>query len=217
MKWFILVLCIACGETPPPAPLKKEPAPFAKELKDHFIWFRTQERQNKAKLSLMNQAMQFCIENPEKTHDELIRWYKLEPSARKNVLVTLGRMRRADDISFFESALKSPEPGVGYAAAQALAENPSSKATEVLIGGLSNSRKKSWKNAMIGLGFRKDPETCDKVMEWVSHEDETRRYHAIRSAGRIGCIGSQELGPIAEKESSEKIKKMIQKLLPAQK
>ncbi len=207
-------MCVACSEEPPPAPVKKEPAPFAKELKDHFIWFRAQERQNKAKLSLMNQAMQFCIENPEKTHDELIRWYKLEPTSRKNVLVTLGRMRRSDDIPFFEIALKSPEPGVGYAAAQALAENPSEKATEVLISGLENPRKKSWKNAMIGLGFRKDRSSCEKVKGWLENEDETRRYHAIRSAGRIGCLDPEELEAVAEKERSEKIKKMIRKLFP---
>ena len=212
----LIFALMACGqaekteEVPPPIKTVEKAMDIApKEVKEHLPWIKIRKNPNKAQRSLQKKAMDFLISNPELSHDTLIAYYRDEPKARKNIVVIIGRMMRDDDLSFLGKALNSPERGVGFAAAQALSESINDEASALLLKGLESKYSDVKKNSLIGLGFRQDVSTCDRVKQHMTDADEIIRFQSIRAAIRIGCREQTDREQLAQKESSEKIMSLL--------
>lgn len=67
--------------------------------------------------------------------------------------------------------------------------------------------------AADGLLLRGGRRHCDGPIAKLAAPDGLVRYHVIQAAERLGCIGREILGPIAERDDNEDIRNLADTLL----
>jgi len=115
----------------------------------------------------------------------------------------LGRIGRVEAVPALNLALQQGLPTTRHAAALALGDMPGEAARQALAAALSSQDRDLVREAIEGLGRRREPQACAALQPLLQDSDAALRFYALRASAECGCLLEEEIRPFAEDEDEE--------------
>jgi HEAT repeat protein len=158
-------------------------------------------------------AAQWLLEHAERAYPRLLALAGTG-TAGPAVVELLPAFDRTESVAVLEALLGGPER-TAWVAGQGLARQRGPEALAALRRGLRHRDARAVIAAADGLAARGDRTACPDLVEAMGHADARVRYHAVQSAGRVGCLSRASLTALAEEDPDADVRELATKLLAA--
>jgi HEAT repeat protein len=129
------------------------------------------------------------------------------------VIEVLPHFGRPDSIALLESILLRGVELVSEPAGQALGRIDHPAAAEALRKGLRSTSPLVINAAADGWMLKDSKAPCLDLTALVTHPDPNVRYHAIRAAAKLGCLGANDFKRLESEDTDPDVRALARQLL----
>ncbi|SRR5216683_3079731 len=161
-----------------------------------------------------DRALAFLLAHPDEAHPRLLALLDPQsaavPVAAVNALPLFGL---ADSVPVLEKLMREGAELISISAGQALGRHSRPEALEALLRGLEDGREETKVAALDGLMTRGDNSVCPVLQKLLDHSSYEVRYHAVKAAGKLRCLTSENLKQIAANDNERDIRELASTLM----
>jgi len=159
-------------------------------------------------------AINFLLAHADESHPRLLAALRANPTAldAPSIIEVLPLFGREESVPLLEEIMSRGDEYASRSAGVALGQHPSPSALESLLRGLESHSNETLIAAADGLAARGDGSACEALRKLVRHHDAAVRYHVVRAAGKLGCLGPDELAALAETDPDADVRALAESL-----
>jgi HEAT repeat protein len=161
-----------------------------------------------------DRSLEYLIAHAEEAHPRLLAMLRANPEAldAPALIEVLPAFARPESVPVLEALLSARRERTVSAAGEALGRHPSTEARDVLLQGLSSANTPTIDAAADGLMIRGDATACERLTALVGHPNPNTRYHVIRAAGALRCLGADVLSDLERREPDPDVRDLVRRI-----